>query len=274
MKKMPKNAQNFYCEVCDFACSKKSNYESHLRTAKHRNRTISNDFSPKNAEYFCECGKRYTARNSLWYHKKKCTYLQDITDTKKKSDSSDTKQICQELMPMFKEMMMDIAPVLQPNNTINDNRQNFNINMFLNEQCKDAMNLTDFVNSIQLTIEDVTNIGKQGQTSGFANILIDKLTSMDLYKRPLHCSDTKRETLYVKNNDEWNKETEDRTQIKDAINHISFKGIQKVPDLSLPQDEICNTISEIVHTPVNHKKIISKVVKEIKVGGHTDIDSK
>ena len=81
MEKLPKNAQSFYCEKCDFKCSKKSNYENHLRTAKHRNRTISNDFSPKNAEYFCECGKRYKARNSLWYHKKKCTYIETSVDS-------------------------------------------------------------------------------------------------------------------------------------------------------------------------------------------------
>ena len=91
--------------------------------------------------------------------------------------------------------------------------------MLLNDQCKDAMNFTVFVDSILLTLEDV--IGEQGQTRGLANILIDKLSSEDLYKRPLHCSDVKRETLYIKNNDEWNKETEDRSHIYSAICHIS-----------------------------------------------------
>ena len=139
------------------------------------------------------------------------------------------------------------------------------MNVFLNEQCKDAMNLTDFIDSIQLSIEDVANIGEHGQTSGFANILIDNLKSLDLYKRPLHCSDSKRETLYVKNNNEWNKESEDRTQLKEAIDHISRKGIQKVPDLNMSDEKISGTICEIVKTPVNHKKIISKVAKEIKI---------
>jgi hypothetical protein len=258
-----KNAKKYVCEKCDFKCSKKSNFKTHLSTKKHKMVTNDDTKSPKNAQiYICECGKSYRYRQGLSIHKKKCTLH---TDVERKKPESDHASLAKELVPLIKDLIIEIAPVLQPNHTINDNRQNFNINMFLNEQCKDAMNITDFVDSMQLSIEDVTNIGEQGQTTGFANILIDKLTSMDLYKRPLHCSDAKRETLYVKSNDEWNKEPDDRPHIKEAIDYISRKSIQKVPDLSMTDEQISDTIFEIVKTPVNHKKIISKVAKEVKV---------
>ena len=271
---MPKNAQKFYCEKCDFGCSKRSNYEKHLRTAKHTMVTeMVTDSYEKNARYYCECGKSYKHRQNLYVHRKNsCTYTNaaassNVVSDESENSESETEKICKRLMPMFKEMVMDMAPALQPNHTvnnINDNR-NFNINMFLNDQCKDAMNLTDFVDSIQLTLEDVISIGEQGQTRGFASILIDKLSSMDLHKRPLHCSDVKRETLYIKNNDEWNQETEDRPQMKCAIDHISKKGLQTAPDLDIPEDKMCNTLFEMGKTPIDHKKIISKVAKEVKV---------
>ena len=271
MKKTPKNAKNLYCEKCDFRCSKKSEFDRHTRTAKHQNRTILNDFAPKNAEYFCECGKRYTARNSLWYHKKKCSFEfqdHDIENFKtEESNNKDYSTIIDEFTSIIAKQQETIDALIPKvgNTSITNNTSNINVNVFLNEQCKDAMNLTDFIDSIQLSIEDVANIGENGQTSGFANILIDNLKSLDLYKRPLHCSDSKRETLYVKNNNEWNKESEDRPQLKQAIDHISRKGIQKVPDLNMSDEKISGTICEIVKTPVNHRKIISKIAKEIKI---------
>jgi hypothetical protein len=268
--KMPKNAKKFYCEKCDFRCSKKSNYENHLTTAKHQNRTILNDLMPKNAEYVCECGKMYKARNSLWYHKKKCKLLKPestVEDESLQPPSKNYDSIINEFTSIITKQQETIDALIPKvgNTSITNNTSNINVNVFLNEQCKDAMNLTDFIDSIQLSIEDVTNISENGQTSGFANILIDKLTSLDLYKRPLHCSDAKRETLYVKNNNTWNKEADDRPQIKEAIDHISRKGIQRVPDLNMSDEQISDTIFEIVKTPVNHKKIISKVAKEIKI---------
>lgn len=271
MKKMPKNAQNFYCEICDFTCSKKSNYENHLRTAKHRNRTISNDFAPKNAEYFCECGKRYTARNSLWYHKKKCTYKDSnmvsntISNTISNTVSKDTEKVdlCKELLPLMKEMMIGIAPVLQPNTTINN--QNFNINFFLNEQCKDAMNMTEFIESIQLTLEDMTKIGKQGQTVGMSNVLIDKLNDLDIFKRPVHCSDVKKEIIYVKDEDKWEEENRGRPKLKNALDQITKKSIQVLPSMSQDPDDYVQTVNELLKEPREDKKIISKVAKEMHV---------
>lgn len=281
-EKMPKNAEFFHCKKCDFICSKQSNYIKHISTAKHKRITMDNEKMPKNAgkEFVCACGNSYKYSSGLCKHKRRCTFVNDdtIDDVKSEGHISSTQMMdVMEMMmtkmtEMNKELINDvIVPNIQNvqnttnNNNTTNNTNNININVFLNEQCKDAMNLTDFIDSIQLSIEDVVNIGEQGQTSGFANILIDKLKAVDLYKRPLHCSDAKRETLYVKNNDEWNKEADDRPQIQYALDHISRKGLQKVPDLDLPNDKITDTMFEIVKTPVNHKKIVSKIAKEIKI---------
>ena len=268
MKKMPKNAEKFYCEKCNFICSKKSNYESHLLTAKHRNRTISNDFSPKNAEYFCDCGKRYTARNSLWYHKKKCTFVNDQTinpsSTIELETESETEKVCKRLMPMFKEMVMDMAPALQPNHTvnnINDNRK-FNINMFLNDQCKDAINMSDFIKSIEITVDDMMKIGMDGQTKGMSDILIKRLKDMDMYKRPVHCSDLTAETIYIKDEDKWQEEEDNRPALKKALDDITVKTIQKLPDMCETKN-YSKTADEILKDPREDKKIIKNLVKEV-----------
>ena len=267
-KNTPKNAEKFYCENCDFRCSKKSDYERHLNTRKHQLATKSTDFTPKNAEYFCDCGKKYKDRTGLWRHKKKCHLFHETTKNEYNSIIDEFTNIIAKQQETIEALVPKIGNTSITNNTnntsnINDNR-NFNINMFLNDQCKDAMNLTDFVDSIQLTLEDVMSIGEQGQTKGFANILIDKLSSMDMYKRPLHCSDVKRETLYIKNNDEWNKETEDRTQMKCAIDHISKKGLQTAPDLDIPEDKMCNTLLKWLRLLLTIKKLYPRLLKKLR----------
>ena len=164
-----------------------------MNTRKHQLATKSTDFTPKNTEYFCDCGKKYKDRTGLWRHKKKCHLFHETTKNEYNSIIDEFTNIIAKQQETIEALVPKIGNTSITNNTnntsnINDNR-NFNINMFLNDQCKDAMNLTDFVDSIQLTLEDVMSIGEQGQTKGFANILIDKLSSMDMYKRPLHCSD-------------------------------------------------------------------------------------
>jgi len=268
MEKTPKNAQSFYCEKCDFKCSKKSNYENHLRTAKHRNRTISNDFSPKNAEYFCECGKRYKARNSLWYHKKKCTYIETSVDKEIPAEPM-MEYLLKENLEM-KKMMVDMCQKLEPvsnitNNNVNSHNKIFNLNLFLNEQCKDAMNMTEFIESIQLTMEDVLKITEQGQTKGMSNILIDKLSSLDILKRPMHCSDAKKEIIYVKDEDKWKEEAREKPKLRHALDQITKKGIQALPEMDQTPDDYVNTVSELLKDPREDKKIISEVAKKIIV---------
>ena len=282
-KSSKKNNQLFYCDFCDYTTSRKSQFERHLSTAKHLkwnngSKMVVKKFQkvPKLTPYICDCGKKYKYDSGFYRHKKTCTFLKEENKVcediqlKKETDYEEIINGFTNIIMKQQETIDSLIPNVgntsitnQTNNNTNTNH--FNINVFLNEKCKDAMNFNDFIDSIQLSIEDVANIGKHGQTSGFADILIEKLTSIDLYKRPLHCSDAKRETLYVKTNDEWNKESDDRAHLKSAIDHISRKGIQKVPDLDLPDEKITDTIFEIVKTPVNHKKIISKLAKEVKI---------
>jgi hypothetical protein len=179
--------------------------------------------------------------------------------------SKDTEKVdlCKELLPLMKEMMIGIAPILQPNTTINN--QNFNINFFLNEQCKDAMNMTEFIESIQLTLEDMTKIGKEGQTTGMSNVLIDKLNDLDIYKRPVHCSDIKKEIIYIKDEDKWEKEKNNKSIMKNALDKFTKKSIEAMPCMESDPDEYIKTISEVLKDPREDKKIISKLAKEIVV---------
>jgi hypothetical protein len=188
-----------------------------------------------------------------------------VLNTVSNTVSKETEKVdlCKELLPLMKEMMIGIAPVLQPNTTINN--QNFNLNFFLNEQCKDAMNMTEFIESIQLTLEDMTKIGQQGQTIGMSNILIDKLNNLDTYKRPVHCSDIKKEIIYVKDQDIWEEENKDKTKLKHALEQITMKGIQVLPSINQDPEDYVHTVNELLKEPREDKKIISKVAKEFCV---------
>jgi hypothetical protein len=169
--------------------------------------------------------------------------------------------LVKQLIPLIKDMIVDIIPVLQPNHT--DNSNTFNINMFLNEQCKDAMNMTDFIESIQLTLEDMKYFGDQGQTVGMSNILIDKLNALDVFKRPMHCSDIKKETIYIKDEDKWEIEAKNQPNIRHALDKLAKKGLEAMPCMQDNPDEYVKTISEVLKDPREDKKIISKVAKQI-----------
>ena len=149
-------------------------------------------------------------------------------------------------------------------NNINHN-QTFNINIFLNEQCKDAMNLTEFLESIQLNLQDLMKIADDGQTIGMSNILIDKLTSMDVFKRPVHCSDIKKEIIYVKDEDKWELEDKERTKLRNALDLITRKIIQTLAGMNHHPDDYVKTVSELYKEPREDKKIISKLAKEVFV---------
>jgi len=173
----------------------------------------------------------------------------------------------------MKEILADICkkmPSVPPsnnntNNNTTNNNQIFNINIFLNEQCKDAMNLTEFLESIQLNLEDMTKINKEGQTQGMSNILIDKLNNLDISKRPVHCSDIKKEIIYVKDEDKWELEDKERTKLKYALDRITRKSIQTLPSIGQDPDDCVKTVHELLKEPREDKKIISKVAKEVCV---------
>ena len=249
---MPKNAEKYICEKCDFKSTKKSNYNTHLTTAKHINRTNRTVKMPENAEKFvCDCGKIYKARNSLWYHKQKCRHTNVQVNNTSESivpPEIDTNLVVELLKQNqeFKEMIIDqnkkmtkqqdtiieLTKVPTIYNTTNNNNNttnnSFNLNVFLNETCKDAMNLNDFIQSIELNINDFINTGEVGYVKGISSIMVDRILDMEPHTRPIHCTDLKRETVYVKDSNKWAKEDENKTHIRKAVRIVADKNQAQV----------------------------------------------
>ena len=239
MKKMPKNAAEFYCNICDFTCSKQSNYEKHMSTAKHKNRTFRTEKMPKNAEkvFDCECGKVYKARNSLWYHKKKCTFKEESEEILQKSapfaenkmDANMVRELIEQNRDLQKQLIT-MSNNKSDNITItNNNTQNnkFNINVFLNEQCRDAINFTDFIDRIEVSHDDLENNAQLGFVNGISKILMDNLKQLTLHERPIHCTDVKRETMYIKEDNQWQKDAVSN-KINQAIQEVSRKSMSSL----------------------------------------------
>ena len=221
-KKMPKNANFFTCDICDFICSKESNYKAHLLTRKHNLSTNSTEKQPKNAEFACdECGKKYKERSGIWRHKQKCTPIENTIVVK--NDNADYKSLFYQAMDEMKEQRHEfisqlhvqqeemkkqqdmMGQMIDKVGTTNNNTMNnqFNINMFLNEECKNAINFSDFIDRIVISHDDLENNAQLGFVNGMTKILMDNLKMLTVHERPIHCTDVKRETLYVKDEDVW-----------------------------------------------------------------------
>jgi len=258
--------QIYRCSLCNFETSNKECFERHNKSSKH----LKNLETDCNSDYYideygkhiCLCGKEYKLKSSLINHRKKCSFFsdssssQDTTIEKKDANTMKIEQLeaavvemaaqqaaAQESIAKKDELMMEyiqktseaISEIAKQPKTITniDNRKIDNrvsINVFLNDQCKDAMNLVDFVNTIQYRLEDLEHIGKNGYIEGVSRLMIEGLQKMDITKRPIHCTDSKRDSLYIKDNDEWAKEDPTGGQMKKAIRKIANKGVQKLPE--------------------------------------------
>ena len=292
-KCVPKNAE-FYCFSCDFKCFKKSNFETHCNTKKHIHRVNGNEMKKeeiKNAEHICKCGKIYSTNSGLWKHKKLCN--NDIQQNIEKNEISDKELIMMvvkqnaELMKENSEMRNMMMGVIKTgthnttNNNTNTNSHNktFNLNFFLNETCKDALNINDFVSSIKVSLTDLENTGRQGYVEGVSNIILKNLNNLEQYQRPIHCSDFKREVIYIKDNDKWEKECEEKPLLTKAIKVIANENIKKImewketnPDCTNSDSKKNNLYLKIVSNSMNGSnkeegtknitKIISNVAKE------------
>jgi hypothetical protein len=240
-KKTLKSVILHECITCDFACSKKCDWDRHILTHKHKmkqNETNETDFAPKSANVCANvcvcCGIIFNSRTTLWRHKKICLYL--TNDPSEKDDSSSDKKLIMELLKSNNELQKQIIELCKDksiitnnsNNTTN-NTNNFNLQLFLNEQCKDALNIDDFVNQVQLQLSDLDMIGRVGYVEGMSKIFMRNLHALDVFKRPIHCSDLKRETLYVKDKDAWEKENNENVKITQAIKKIEHKNIKQLP---------------------------------------------
>jgi hypothetical protein len=255
--KSPKISKNFYCNSCDYKCSKESEWNKHLITAKHKNRhqLDTNGYTGDPIlNYSCVCGKKYKYSQGLSKHKKNC---QNISAEFEKPSSNvifellkqnqefkeliveQNKQMMEKNMENQKlqQQLFEIASKVTTttNNNTNTNCHNnnstnqFNLQFFLNETCKDALNLTDFVEQIKLQLSDLDMIGRVGYVEGITKIFLRNLKDIDVCKRPIHCSDLKRETLYVKDKDAWEKENNENVKIKRAIKEVEHKNIKQLP---------------------------------------------
>ena len=239
---MPKNAEKIICEACNFKCSKISNYNTHILTRKHKMLTNVDTENSKNSNKFiCNCGKEYNHRQSLSIHKKKCNFkITENTAEEKEIKIDDVdisdKNLMLTLIQQNNELQKQMLEVIKNgttniNNSINNsNNKTFNLQVFLNETCKDAMNIMDFVDSIKIQLCDIESIGELGYVNGMSKLIIKHLNALDENMRPVHCSDPKRDSLYVKDKNIWEKEDPDNNKIKKAIKYISHKNICALPE--------------------------------------------
>jgi hypothetical protein len=301
----PKLANNFYCEKCNYSCSKQSDYKKHTMTRKHQFSTNFNNSSTEKVadKYECNCGKSYKDRTGLWYHSKKCDFQTNTFDTKIFIDllkqNQDFKEIIleqniklNEQNSKIHEQNNKIIQVLETSicnnttnnqvNTINSNNKTFNLQVFLNEDCKDAMNISDFMSSIQLQLEELVSVGKLGFVEGISNIIIKNLKALDIRKRPLHCTDLKRETVYIKDNGVWVKDDEDNTKLRKVIKNVAFRNSKntrlfkdKYPDCVRSESRLSDTYSIIIIEAMgggsktdpkeSEDKILRRILKELTI---------
>ena len=243
------------------------------------------------------CNKTYTARNSLWYHKQKCKNIASISksDTIENADALVNKdQLIQYLIKEnseFKELIVEQNKMVMKmcenscstisNSNINSHNKTFNLNVFLNEHCKDAMNIMDFVDSLKLQLSDLESVGKLGFVEGISNIIVKNLKALDIHKRPVHCSDSKREVMYIKDADKWEKENEEKNKLRKAIKKIANKNSrllpqfkEKYPDCNKSESTKSDQYNKLIIEAMggsgnedvdNENKIIKKIAKEFTI---------
>ena len=305
----PQETPKFLCECCQFKTRNKKDYEKHIMTPKHTKKTqilqnttgntTKNPHLPQMSDnnYTCICGKSYKHHSSLWYHKKKCdSKPENITITVEEPEphpgnnqysgdlilellkqNQEFKELIIEQNKQMLEMSKDRSITNNSNNVTQNN--NFNLQVFLNETYKDALNLSDFLESLILTLTDFENFGPLGYCGGITNILVNGLNKLDITKRPIHCSDLKREVIHVKNNDAWHKD-QDKEQMIKAIKAIEHKNIKQMslwgkanPEYKDPTSKKSDLYTKMIDNSLgetdkekaqkNYNKIIRTIAKEI-----------
>ena len=278
-------AKKYNCICCDYNTSNKFDFNKHLQTDKHEIKHLAMlaiDLSQNIAKTYncCFCNKEYKDNTGLWRHKKQC-----VPNTKsKESDISNTDMITYLMKENdeLKHMIMETCKNNTPINNINSNNKTFNLSVFLNEQCKDAMNIMDFVDSLQLQLSDLENVGRLGFVNGISDIIIKNLKALDIHKRPVHCTDLKREVIYVKDENQWEKEVENNKTIRRAIKCIAQKNTkslslfkQKHPDCLQGDSRSSDQYNKLIREAFgggsdkddtsSENKIISRITKEITI---------
>ena len=243
-KNTSKNTCKFICELCDFKCCKRGDYKRHILTLKHKNNEIDTQNTSKNIdntkEYICECGSIYKFHSGLWRHKKKCNIEQHNEEDDEYMyqgiNIKDKDALVLHLLKQNGDLQNKIIEMASQSTITNNNNSHnttnidkcFNLNLFLNETCKNAMNITDFISSIKMNLDDLEHTGRSGYIEGISNIILKNLNKLEQHLRPLHCSDFKREVLYIKDNNEWQKETEHKPILTKAIKTIANENIKQI----------------------------------------------
>jgi len=287
-----KGANKYFCKKCDYSTTKKGNYDRHILTRKHKiltntDKYLQNSIETNDQRYSCICGKSYKYRQSLFTHKKTCTQcIEKGSDIERLNPSliiklmNENINLQQQMGEQQKQMgeqqkqISELIPRIGNNNNNNINNK-FNLNVFLNETCKDAMTLTDFVNNLSLTMSDLDLVGEHGYIRGTSDIFINGLKQLDITKRPIHCSDLKRETLYVKNDTlNWKKEDIDKPHVTKAIQQIHQNNFKQIngwihahPHLLINDHSDQSNYMKIVSsctgdTEQDTSKIVKNIMKE------------
>jgi hypothetical protein len=239
----PYISPKYHCNYCDIGCSKKSEWDRHITTRKHKNKA---EYLQKAPSYECICGKTYKHRQSLFTHKQRCNLQQPIMFSEKEENLQEivhhnqqpsiTNDMILTLIEQNKELQKQLIEMSKQTNIVNNNTTNntmnnqFNLNVFLNEDCKDAINIADFVGSLKLSVNDLVQTGKLGFTQGITRIFVKALKELDVNMRPLHCTDIKRETVYIKDQDTWEKEDVEKTKLRNVIKQLARKNLKVLPE--------------------------------------------
>jgi ribosomal protein L37AE/L43A len=292
-----KISKKYCCEICDYNTNRKSNLNNHLLSAKHLKELNGNEIKQKlSTKHNCEnCSKIYETSAGLWKHKKKCFQKENITEPVIEPENNISSDLILNIIQQnqeFKDLLLEqnkiIIEMSKNNNTTNINNsmnnshnKTFNLQLFLNETCKDAMNIMDFVDSLKIQLSDIESIGELGFVNGISKFIIKNLKALDENMRPVHCSDPKRESLYVKDANVWEKEDSENKKIKKAIKYISHKNIcaipewkAKYPDCIYSDSKKSNQYNHIVveamggpgdNDAEKEDKIVKKIAKEVTI---------
>jgi hypothetical protein len=297
-----KNADILVCQTCDYKCFKQSDFKRHIRTQKHLRLTNADAWLTENAQnapqiqdlFECECGNIYKHRQSLFKHKKVCSEIYKKPSTENNISTSEILNIIKTLIKDNQDFTKDLVNSVVSNqydtikemtktginnnttNNVNNNSHNktFNLQVFLNETCKNAMNITDFVDSIKLQLSDLIKLGEIGYVEGISNIITSNLQSLDISERPIHCTDKKREIVYIKDEDKWEKDN-DNDKLRKAIKKIAYKNEKllpefkkKYPGCNFSESKYSDQYSKLVietmgGTGNNDKEKEDKIIKNI-----------
>ena len=276
---VPKNPQKYVCDLCDYNTVNFKDFKKHIKTIKHQSVTddtkmIQNDtsFVPKNPQQFiCDCGNIYKYHSGIYRHKKVCKFIgmeqKELTHNSIDKDDLIIMLLKQnsELLEIVKNGTNQVTNNNTNTNCMNNNKT-FNLQFFLNETCKDAMNIMDFVESIKLQLSDLEKVGEIGYVEGISNIITTNLKALDVTQRPVHCTDKKRETMYIKDEDKWEKEDDSKSKLKKAIKRVANKNIRLLPQFREKHPDYNNSESNI------SDKYSKMVIEAMGGSGNNDVE--